>query len=468
MTAKNRFFIIKASSIVVILFIAYNFSFSQCFITGADLSYVNKIEEKGGLYRNAEGNLNDPYVLFAEKGAKMIRLRLWHTPENNNDYCGNPINASSLNDVLNAAQKIKENGMSLNISIHYSDNFADPSKQLMPAKWATLSHQLLLDSIYQYTYKVLDKLYVQNTVPEIVSVGNETTWGFIDSTTPTNGFTWPDDAQKFNAAFNAIDDFNQQNSQSVKKAIHFTESSAEWAANLFKNSGIINYDIIGISYYPANSPTKSLLNIAQMMNRLKTTYNCEVMIFETGFVWTTSWADNYGNFMNNNGSTLTYPISAQGQKSFLIDLSTVVYENGGIGVLYWEPAWISSEMCDRWGKGSSYENASFFDFANGNSALPAFDFLSFCKPLATNELIKADEVTIFPNPVQNISIQISTDVSLHSWKIVNLKGQLISTGVFNNYQKSQTIAHQIKAKGVYYLQLMSTDKRIISKKLIFY
>ena len=468
MNKMHRIFNRKTITILLPLFFftSLNFTFSQCLITGADLSYVNKIEQNGGNYKDASGNVVNPFVLFADKGAKMIRLRLWHTPENGIDFCGNPINSSNLNDVLFAAQRIKSNGMRLNLSIHYSDNFVDPGKQLRPTAWIGLSQQVLLDSIYNYTFKVLEKLYLQNTLPDIVSIGNETTWGFIDESTPTNGFSWPEDAEKFNAGFNAVDYFNQSNNTIIKKALHFTESTAEWATNLFQSKGITNYDVIGISYYPKNSPSKTLQNIGQMISRLKNTYNREIMIFETGFIWTTNWADNYGNFIGNNGTALTYPISPQGQRDFLLDLASVVYENGGTGLLYWEPAWISSNMCDKWGRGSSYENASFFNFTNSNSALPAFDFFGFCKPLALENISKQEDVMIYPNPIQSNIIQITTEIPLDSWKIVNSEGQLINAGIFINFQKSYIITHKIGAKGVYFLLLTSNIQGIITKKLI--
>ena len=311
-----------------------SFTFSQCFITGADLSYVNAVESNGGTYQDANGITTDPFELFANEGAKMIRLRLWHTPENKTDFCGNPISNSNLNDVLAAAQKIKANGMQFNLSIHYSDYFVDPAKQQMPAAWLGLDNSILLDSIAEYTISVLNKLNNQNTLPDIVSVGNETTWGFIDETSATNGWTWPHDSNKYNTALTAIDEFNQANSTDIKKAIHVIEESALWILGLFQSNNVSNFDIIGVSYYPSFSPGKSLADIGLIIKELAETYSKEVMIFETGFTWTNSSADNYNNFIGNNGTTLNYPTSAEGQKNFLLDLSEVVEENGGSGVLY--------------------------------------------------------------------------------------------------------------------------------------
>ncbi|MFT6319403.1 MAG: arabinogalactan endo-1,4-beta-galactosidase, partial [Granulosicoccus sp.] len=357
--------IIVVGLIAVLFFCNITFTFSQCFVTGADLSYVNSIESNGGTYQAANGNVVDPFELFANEGAKMIRLRLWHTPENKTDFCGNPISNSNLDDVLAAAQKIKANGMQFKLSIHYSDYFVDPAKQQMPAAWMGLAHSVLLDSIYNYTTFVLNKLNTQNTLPDILSAGNETTWGFIDETATTNGWDWPNDADKYNSVLTAIDDFNQAHNSNIKKAIHVIESSASWLVDLFQTNNITNFDIIGVSYYPFFSPEKSLADIGQIVKELTETYSKEVMIFETGFTWTNSSADNYNNFIGDNGSTLNYPTTAEGQKNFLLDLAEVVETNGGSGVLYWEPAWVTSSLCDQWGQGSSYENVGFFNFNDG-------------------------------------------------------------------------------------------------------
>ena len=166
------------------------------------------------------------------------------------------------------------------------------------------------------------------------------TWGFVDESPTTNGFVWPADADKFNAALSAIDSFNAREGTGIKKALHFTESSAEWAVDLFQKNGIQNYDILGISYYPFFSPDIGLSAFGNTIRKLTADYSQELMVFETGFAWTDGYSDNYNNFISNNGSVLSYPKSAEGQKDFLIDLAQTIADNGGTGLIYWEPAWI--------------------------------------------------------------------------------------------------------------------------------
>jgi arabinogalactan endo-1,4-beta-galactosidase len=448
---------------VGLFFCNITFTFSQCFVTGADLSYVNAVEVNGGIYQDADGNTVDPFELFANEGAKMIRLRLWHTPENKTDFCGNPILNSNIDDVLAAAQKIKENGMQFKLSIHYSDYFVDPAKQQMPAAWMGLSSVDLLDSIYNYTTLVLSKLNNQNTLPEIISVGNETTWGFIDESSSTNGWTWPDDANKYNTAFTAIDDFNQANSRSIKKAIHVIETSALWLVDLFQTHSVTNFDIIGVSYYPFFSPEKSLSDVGLIIKELAETYSKEVMIFETGFTWTNSSADNYNNFIGNNGTTLNYPTSAEGQKNFLLDLAEMVEVNGGSGVFYWEPAWMSSTLCDQWGQGSSYENVGFFDFNNSNKATVGFDFFDYCGTNRIANLINHNNTITFPNPATFYdSIKVESDLKLDSWKLFDVNGSKVEEGKFT-LNGIQVLKFSKELSGIFFLHLTSKENQEIIK-----
>jgi len=189
------------------------------------------------------------------------------------------------------------------------------------------------------------------------------------------------------------------------------------------------------------------------------------MIFETGFIWTTQNGDNYGNFIGNNGSTVNYPISPQGQKDFLLDLAQVINDNHGTGIFYWEPAWISSNMCDFWGQGSSYENASIFDFNNSNVALPAFDFFEFCDTLSINNTFQGN-IKIYPNPGIHGKIKIMSPVQIKSWELYTANGQQVSNGQFPDPQSEQNLTIERYNKGLYFLLLTIFDGRTAVKKLI--
>lgn len=70
------------------------------------------MEDCGGYYMN-DGIKIDPYNFFSEKGANLIRLRLWHTPEWT-EY-------SDLADVKKSIQRAKQNNMEVLLDFHYSE-----------------------------------------------------------------------------------------------------------------------------------------------------------------------------------------------------------------------------------------------------------------------------------------------------------------------------------------------------------
>jgi len=445
---------------IIALLLIFSSSISaQCFNLGADMSYANSVLANGGVYRDQNNAVVNPYALFAQKGANMVRMRLFHTPQNITSHCGGVISANDINDVILGFTSAKANGMKLNLAIHYGDYFNDPNTQKRPQAWAGLTGTALQNAIYNYTTSVLQTLKNNNVTPDIVAIGNETTWGFIDDTSTTNGWTWPEDANKFNSALTAVDDFNISNNTSIKKAVHFTDNTASWLSGLFTNQGITNYDIIGISFYPYWSNFTSLTQLGTLVNTLKTTYNKDIMIFETGFPWTISNSDSYTNIINSN-SNFNYPITPIGQKQFFNDLVTTVYNAGGKGVLYWEPGWITSTFCDKWGQGSSYENLSFFNFSSNNTPLPIFDVFDFCNALFVNDQ-KKNELRLYPNPASEKvyfkGLDNYTEVSVY-----DVFGRLI----LKNKTNENSLDISELESGIYYFEFYVQENKIVKKVIV--
>ena len=95
------------------------------FYYGADLSYVNEMENCGAIYKDANNINTNPYKIFKDSGANLVRVRLWHNPTWT-DY-------SDYSDVKKTIQKAKDQGMRVLLDFHYSDTWTDPSKQKIPA-----------------------------------------------------------------------------------------------------------------------------------------------------------------------------------------------------------------------------------------------------------------------------------------------------------------------------------------------
>jgi hypothetical protein len=109
---------------------------------------------------------------------------------------------------------------------------------------------------------------------------------------------------------------------------------------------------------------------------LRQEFDKDVMVVETAYPWTFDAVDETADNILNQGIR-GYAISPEGQRQFMIDLTQSLISNGGLGVVYWEPAWVSTDCTTRWGQGSHWENATFFDFQNENEVHEGIEFLGY-------------------------------------------------------------------------------------------
>lgn len=334
------------------------------FYFGADLSYVNEMDDCGAVYLE-DGEPQDAFTLFGEYGANLVRARLWHDPDWT-DY-------STLEDVERTFRRAQEAGMGTLLAFHYSDDWADPSQQDIPAAWEDFSEEELLDALYQYTYDVLLELHGQGLMPDFVQIGNEINSGLLKETV---GLDWPRDAALINAGIQAVRDAAVETGTEPQIILHVAQpENAGWWFREARENGITDFDIIGLSYYPQWSEF-SVADVGAQVSYLRQAFDKDVMIVETAYPWTLDAVDETADNILDQG-VREYSISTEGQRQFLIDLTQSLISNGALGVVYWEPAWVSTECSTRWGQGSHWENATFFDFQNGNEVHEGIEFLSY-------------------------------------------------------------------------------------------
>jgi arabinogalactan endo-1,4-beta-galactosidase len=338
------------------------------FYFGADLSYINELQSCGGSYQQNKSKI-DPYRFFAQQGNNLVRLRLWHNPR--------WTTYSTLADVKASIKKAKAENMQVLLDFHYSDTWADPAHQIIPAAWANIKDQTTLgDSLYNYTKATLEALHKEKLLPDLVQIGNETNSEILmEKPTAQNGPTnWLRNASLFNKGLQAVKDFNIENNQNVQRMLHVAqpENARDWFANA-KTNKLTDYEWIGLSYYP-NWSKYDLEKLKEEIVFLKKTYNKELMVVETGYPYSYKNFDKADNVLGDQAALKGYMVSPEGQLSFMIDLTSKIKQAGAKGVVYWEPAWISSSCKTLWGTGSHWENAAFFDASNANEALPVFKY----------------------------------------------------------------------------------------------
>ncbi|OIQ39666.1 MAG: hypothetical protein BM563_04055 [Bacteroidetes bacterium MedPE-SWsnd-G1] len=339
------------------------------FYLGADLSYINELEDFNAEYK-FNGEIVDPFKHFSQSGCNITRVRLWNNP---------PTGYSDFNDVKKTIERAKNEKMHILLDFHYSDFWADPHKQTIPVAWKDISNvEILADSVYQYTYNTLSKLIDNNLAPELVQIGNETNIEILqkEDDTNTSEINWTRNSALFNAGIKAVNNINTAYNLNIKKVLHIAqpENAFDWFEKAFENN-LTDFDIIGLSYY-AKWSSYSLNEIPDAISSLQNEFKKSVLIVETAYPHSLQNVDAADNILGNDALIDGFNATPNGQLNYLIQLTKNVKKADGLGVIYWEPAWITSDAKTAWGIGSHWDNATFFDAYNNNEALPAFNFFN--------------------------------------------------------------------------------------------
>ncbi|WP_299521579.1 glycosyl hydrolase 53 family protein [Winogradskyella sp.] len=343
---------------------------ANTFYKGMDLSFQSELEDYNIDYKDADGNTVGLLDFVKSKGTNLVRLKLWHTPQNGEN---------GLADVKAYAQRIKSKNMDFLLNFHYSDFWADPGTQTPPQAWQNMTFQEVEVAIYEYTKDVVTQLKAQNTLPEIIQIGNETNSGFLwDFGRVWDDFSdnWPNYAALVSEAIRAIKEVDTENN--VRIMLH--HSDVERAIFFFNEleSFNLDFDIIGLSYYP-QFHTQDLNLVKSKLNELANTFNKDILMVEVAYPFTLLWNDNQTNFIGSTDQILEeFSPSPQGQKAYfewLIETIKNIPNNHGIGFCYWAPDWVAFDGNEATSTvGSSWENQCLFDFEL--KALPALDLFN--------------------------------------------------------------------------------------------
>lgn len=255
------------------------------FAKGADVSWLTELEDKGYKFYNKKDEATECMKLLRDEcGVNSIRLRVWVNP-------ADKYNAKE--DVMIKARRAHALGMRLMIDFHFSDNWADPGKQIPPAEWADYSAVRMAEAVSAHVTDLLSAMKAENITPEWVQIGNETTPGMLHPM----GEMKDQDPGEFPRFLNAGYDAVKAIFPDTQVIVHLDQgnknSTYTWFFDLLrKHNG--KFDLIGMSLYPINetgsgaswqvtTDQKAIDDCISNIRAMKTRYGKNVMICEIGF-----------------------------------------------------------------------------------------------------------------------------------------------------------------------------------------
>jgi arabinogalactan endo-1,4-beta-galactosidase len=298
---------------------------AQTYAIGADVSFLAKCEQDGVVFKE-NGQPKDVLAVLREHHYNWVRLRIFHDPAAAPDHLPN-----DLSYTLAIARRAKAIGFRILLDLHYSDSWADPGKQPMPAAWAKLKHKQLVEQVFAYTRDIIAAFAQQGLMPDMVQVGNEITNGMLwpDGKLPDN---WDNFADLLKAGVSGID-AGRGAAPRPRIMIHIERSGDYDAAVWFFDNLIahhVRFDVIGLSYYPFWHG--NLATLRGNLHDLALRYRLPIIVVETAYNWTPG---------GMTGKKAEFSETPEGQLAFLraVDAAVRAIPLGlGQGVFWWEPA----------------------------------------------------------------------------------------------------------------------------------
>ena len=330
------------------------------FLAGGDLSFLAREEQLGAVYKDG-GRPGDALQIFKAHGWNVVRLRLWVRPTGQNEY------VNDLPYTLALARRVKKAGLRFLLDLHYSDTWADPAHQAKPAAWADLPFGKLTQQVETYSRDTIRAFRADGAMPDIVAVGNET----------INGMLWPDGKVEEPAGWDRYGALLRAGIAGVRAGaaplpaplimVHINNGAdAGLTRWFFDNLGArkrgIDFDLIGLSYYPDGKNTLAQLQDALAADARR--YHKPLVIAETAF-------PQDGTAGPDQPVYAEYGRTPEGQRRFLSDLMRKVQRTpGGLGcgVIYWQPEWVPIRGLPNYNHG----NSLFDDHFNALPGIGAF------------------------------------------------------------------------------------------------
>jgi arabinogalactan endo-1,4-beta-galactosidase len=331
-------------------------------VRGADVSSLKKSEDLGGVYYPASQNKPKPasaLKILEDAGATHVRLRVWVDPADS---------YHDLRELAVMAKRAKKENLKVLVDLHYSDIWADPGAQTVPARWSNFTVEQLESAVFMHTLAACAAVRASGAYPDMVQIGNELNSGMLWPYGHTwNPPSWENLGRFLKAGYNAV----KICSPKTKVVLHLAEGGNNgtfrwWFDNIIAQG--VKFDVIAASYY--GYWHGSMGDLQANLNDLAIRYGKEVLVAETAYPFTLDYNDFHANSIGLPEQLVAgYPATPEGQAANLRDVLSIVraVPNGlGLGVFYWDATW-TAVPGNGWdptdaASGNSWENQALFDF----------------------------------------------------------------------------------------------------------
>lgn len=332
-------------SFVLLFFACFSFVLlaEEKHLVGGDVSLLPRYEQYNTPYYDQDGKQIDDVLLYLrdECGMNAMRVRLFVKPDATKAKDGV---VQDLDYVKALGKRIKEAGLKFMLDFHYSDTWADPVSQKLPAEWSDCkTAEQKAERVYTYTKDCLNELKAAGATPDFVQVGNEISYGMVDiQVHPYDVFyatVYPnlerDDWDGFLSVLTQGCKAVREACPDAKIIIH-TERVAKTddTEYFYQKLSALDYDIIGLSFYPiwhAGSATKPLSVLSATLDRLAEKFPTkQVQIVETAYNY--EWWPKEGVKYDTQK---VWPCSAEGQQQYAKDLIEELGKHDNVNGLYW-------------------------------------------------------------------------------------------------------------------------------------
>lgn len=377
---------------------------------GGDISLLPEYEDAGAQYKTQEGErIDDLLPWLHEEGMNAMRVRLFVNPDDHKTKYPTIFDPNACQDleyIIPLCKRITDNGFKLMLDFHYSDTWADPAKQWIPESWRGLSDEELYEKIYTYTKETLATLKEAGITPSFIQTGNEISfgmlWGMEDDPADTLKKTfmgseanWIRLGKLLNQAIKAC----REECPEAGIVIHTERTEqTDVLTNFYEQMGKlkVDYDIIGLSYYPYFHGDMSTLDKALYTLQSKFPEK-NIMIVETGYSY--KW-EVPGTTHDYSGK---WAYSEEGQDTFAKDLVATLEKYDKVNGLFWW--WMEYNA---YGTNlSGWYNAPLFNSLDGKACPALKTICSFGEDTGIDAVLDPSGETLWYDLKGNLVIDLS-------------------------------------------------------------